>query len=121
MGNLWRLIESIFGRFSSTVAISQAETLVLEAAGSLLTNIALIGVEDGARLLADARALSSQINAKADATGAEKMSLYLGAAGQLIVELGGNIEHTLVTSVTRTLAELFHQNDAYVAPAKTDG
>jgi hypothetical protein len=114
MENLWRLIASFFGKGSTTVAISTAETLLLEAAGSLLSNIATIGIEDGARLIADARALSAQINSKTDVSGTDKMKLYLGAAERLIVELGGDIEHTLVLSVTRTLAELFHQNDAYV-------
>lgn len=116
MNWLINLLTQLFGGSSSTNLVAVAETLLIEATTSLLANIAAIGVEDGARLVADAKALSSQIQAE-NVSGAEKMVLYLEAAKTLIGELGGDIGHTLVESVTRTLAELFHQNDAGVPPA----
>lgn len=116
MSWLINLLTQLFGGSSSTNLVAVAETLLIEATTSLLANIATIGVEDGARLITDARALSTQINAKTDASGGEKMLLYLDAAKTLIGELGGDIGHVLVESVTRTLAELFHQNDAGVPP-----
>jgi hypothetical protein len=106
------LLKLLFGSSSNAALLTVARDVVAEATTALINNIAAVGVEDGARFIADARALSVQINAKTDATGIQKMELYLSAAKELIVELGGDVGHVLAESVTRTLAELFHQTDA---------
>lgn len=101
----------LFGARSSAQAINMAEAVVTQAIAAFLKNIAEIGVQDGARFLAAARELSAQINAK-EISGPEKLKLYLGSVDELLLELGGDIAHTLATSVKRTAAELFHQPDA---------
>lgn len=115
LSRLVSLLLNLFGEQSSAELIGQAEVVVIEATEAWIKNLAAVGVEDGGRFIADARALSAQINQQ-NASGSAKLSLYIDAAKALLVELGGDITHTLSESVIRTAAELFHQTDAAVPP-----
>lgn len=110
LSGLINLLLGLFGLGSTSAAISQAERIVVEATEAWLRNIAEIGIQDGARFIADARELSAQIQAK-EVGGGEKLKLYLGSIDNLAVMLGGDIAHTVWESVRRTAAELMHQPD----------
>lgn len=111
LSRLMSLLLNLFGVTSSPQLLTAAQAIVIEATEAWLRNLKEVGIQDGARFIADARELSKQINAD-DVSGTEKLKRYLGSVDNLAMLLGGNVTHTLWESVRRTAAELMHQADA---------